>query len=117
MGNLLCHYINEYEFVKECSMIIKEILAELETKDHPVAKAFFKKEGCKVLVLAFKKDMVLKEHKANVPTKLVVLNGEVMYKSEMTEQVLSRYDEFEIPVNELHTVHAKEDSLCMLIQG
>lgn len=98
-------------------MIIKETLAELELKDHPVAKALYKKEGFKVLVLAFKKDMILKEHKANVPTKLVVIKGEVMYKSETTEQFLICFDEFEIPVNELHSVYAKENSLCLLIQG
>ena len=98
-------------------MIIKEILAELETKDHPVAKALFKKEGFKVLVLAFKDGMVLKEHKANVPTKLVVLEGSVKYKSETTEIELGKYDEFEIPVNELHAVNALENSLCMLVQG
>ena len=98
-------------------MIIKEILAELEMKDHPVAKALFKKEGFKVLVLAFKNGMVLKEHKANVPTKLVVLEGRVKYKSETTEIELGKYDEFEIPVNELHAVNALENSLCMLVQG
>ena len=98
-------------------MIIKDVLAELQIKDHPVAKALYKKVGFKVLVLAFKKDMLLKEHKANVPTKLVVLNGEVMYKSATSQQHLNCYDEFEIPVNELHEVLAKEDALCMLIQG
>ncbi len=98
-------------------MIIKDVLNELEIKEHPVAKALYKKEGFKVLVLAFKKDMILKEHKANVPTKLVVIMGEVMYKSETTRQCLNCYDEFEIPVNETHAVVAREDSLCMLIQG
>ena len=98
-------------------MIIKEILAELEMKDHPVAKALFKKEGFKVLVIAFKNGMVLKEHKANVPTKLVVLEGSVKYKSETTEIELGKYDEFEIPINELHDVNALENSLCMLVQG
>ena len=98
-------------------MIIKEILAEIETKDHPVAKALFKKEGFKVLVIAFKNGMVLKEHKANVPTKLVVLEGSVKYKSETTEIELGKYDEFEIPINELHAVNALENSLCMLVQG
>ena len=38
-------------------MIIKDVLNELEIKEHPVAKALYKKEGFKVLVLAFKKDM------------------------------------------------------------
>ena len=98
-------------------MIIKDALKELETKDHPIAKALCKKDQFKILVLAFKKDMELKEHKANVPTKLVVLKGKVIYKSEATVQVLSCYDEFEIPINVLHAVLAKEDSLCMLIQG
>ena len=98
-------------------MIIKEILAELEMKDHPVAKALFKKEGFKVLVIAFKNGMALKEHKANVPTKLVVLEGSVKYKSETTEIELGKYDDFEIPINELHAVNALENSLCMLVQG
>ena len=98
-------------------MIIREILSELETKDHPVAKALYKKEGFKVLVLAFKKEMILKEHKAHVPTKIVVLDGRVIYKSDAEEIILDKYDEFDIPVNELHAVHALEDSLCMLLQG
>lgn len=98
-------------------MIIKEILAELETKEHPIAKALFKREGFKVLALGFKKEMILKEHKANVPTKLVVLQGTVIYKSDVTMLTLNQYDEFEIPVNELHAVTALEDALCMLIQG
>ena len=98
-------------------MIIKEILSELEAKDHPVAKALFKKEGFKVLVLAFKDGMVLKEHKANVPTKLLVLEGSVKYKSETTEIELGKYDDFVIPINELHAVNALENSLCMLVQG
>ena len=98
-------------------MIIKEILAELETKEHPIAKALFKREGFKVLALGFKKEMFLKEHKANVPTKLVVLQGTVIYKSDVTMLTLNQYDEFEIPVNELHAVTALEDALCMLIQG
>ena len=98
-------------------MIIKEILSELETKDHPVAKALYKKEGFKVLVLAFNKGMILKEHKAHVPTKLVVLDGSVKYISEITEIELGKYDEFKIPINELHAVNALADSVCMLIQG
>lgn len=98
-------------------MIIKEILSELETKDHPIAKALYNKEGFKVLVLAFKKGMILKEHKAHVPTKLVVLDGKVLYKSDAEEIIFNKYDEFDIPLNDLHAVSALEDSLCMLLQG
>jgi len=98
-------------------MIIKEILSELETKDHPVAKALYKKEGFKVLMLAFKKEIILKGHKAHVPTKLVVLDGRVFYKSEAEEIILDKYDEYDIPFNDLHAVQALEDSFCMLLQG
>ncbi len=98
-------------------MVIKDILSELETKDHPVAKALYKKEGFKVLMLAFKKGMILKEHKAHMPTKLVVLDGKVTYRSEALEIKLDKFDEFEIPVDDLHAVYALEDSLCMLLQG
>lgn len=73
-------------------MVIKDILSELETKDHPVAKALYKKEGFKVLMLAFKKGMILKEHKAHMPTKLVVLDGKVTYKSEAEEIKLDKFD-------------------------
>lgn len=98
-------------------MIIKELLAELETRENPAAKALYKTEGFKVLVMAFKNGMILKEHKANVPTKLVVLNGKINYKSDSDNIELSQYEEFEIPVHDVHMVIALEDSLCILIQG
>lgn len=98
-------------------MIIKEILAELETKNHPVAKALYKSDAFKVLAIAFKKDMVLKEHKAHLPSKLIIMQGAVMYKNMDMERFLHQYDEHIIPADEIHFVEAIEDSLCMLIQG
>lgn len=97
--------------------MIKEVLAELEIKNHPLAKALFKNDTCKVLVIAFKKGMILKEHKANMASKLIVLNGKVIYIHEESKTTLGQYDEFEIPINQVHSVEAVEDSLCLLIQG
>ena len=97
--------------------MIKNALAEVEIKNHPVANALFKSEGCKVLVIAFKKGMILKEHKANITSKLIVLNGKVNYVNDEMRTALGQYDEFEIPINQLHSVEAVEDSLCLLIQG
>jgi quercetin dioxygenase-like cupin family protein len=97
--------------------MIKEILAELETKNHPVAKALYKTDAFKVLAIAFKKGMVLKEHKAHLPSKLIVMEGSVMYKNKDVERFLHKYDEHVIPTDETHFVEAIEDSLCMLIQG
>jgi quercetin dioxygenase-like cupin family protein len=97
--------------------MIKEILAELETKNHPVAKALYKTDAFKVLAIAFKKGMVLKEHKASLPSKLIVMEGSIMYKNKDIERFLHKYDEHVIPADETHFVEAIEDSLCILIQG
>jgi quercetin dioxygenase-like cupin family protein len=98
-------------------MIIKEALAELELKDNPLAKLMHTGVAFKVIVLAFKKGMVLKEHKTSVPTKLTVLTGNVKYSSENLIRTIDTYEELEIPLEEMHTIEAIEDSLCLLIQG
>lgn len=98
-------------------MIIKEILSQLENSDHPVAKALHKGENFKVLVIAFKKGMILKEHKANLPSKITVIEGNVVYKEGDAVVHLSKYDETPIPVHILHSVEAMADSICVLTQG
>ena len=98
-------------------MILKEIIASLKNAEHPVAKALHKGDHFKVLAMGFKKGMVLKEHKAHLPTKLFVLNGQVIYKENEISTTLSTYEEIEIPINILHSVEAVEDSLCLLTQG
>jgi quercetin dioxygenase-like cupin family protein len=92
--------------------IIKEAINQLSNSQHPVAKAFHKGEHFKVLVIAFKKGMALKEHKAHMPSRLVVIEGNVIYKEEGRLVDLKQYDETDIPVEE-----AKEDSICILTQG
>jgi quercetin dioxygenase-like cupin family protein len=98
-------------------MIIKEILAELKTKEHPIAKALYKTDAFKVLAIAFKKGMVLKEHSTSLPSKLIVMQGAIQYKNIDIERFLHQYDDHVIPANETHFVEAIEDSLCILIQG
>ena len=98
-------------------MVLKEILQQLETAVHPVAKALHKGDHFKVLAIAFKKGMILKEHQAHLPSKLFVLHGEVIYKEGEVTTPLSAYDEMAIPVQVLHSVEALSDSLCLLTQG
>lgn len=98
-------------------MTIKTIFSELETASHPVAKALHKGKDFRVLVIGFLKGMVLKEHKAHLPSKLTVLAGKVVYKEEGIQEELSVYDEKEIPLNVTHSVEALSDSLCLLTQG
>ena len=98
-------------------MTIKEILKQLETANHPVAKPLHKGDNFKVLVIGFKSGMKLKDHQAHIPSKLTVISGKVIYKQPEKDVVLQKFDEVEIPVNTVHSVEAKEDSICLLTQG
>lgn len=98
-------------------MIIKEVLAELETKNNPVAKSLHKGSHFNVLILGFKKGMVLKEHKAGLPSKLTVLEGRIIYTIQDRNIELSKFDTIDIPVSEVHAVEALEDAICLLSQG
>ena len=98
-------------------MTIKNVLKELESAKNPVAKAIHKGEHCKVLVLAFKTGMILKEHKTSLPTKLTVLEGEVIYIEGDVQKKLGQYEETEIPVGIMHSVECTKEALCLLTQG
>lgn len=98
-------------------MTIQQILAELPGASKPIARVLHKGEGFKVLAIGFTKGMILAEHKANVPSRLTVIKGSVIYKSDEQSHILQTYDEFEIPVGELHAVEATADSICLLFQG
>ena len=98
-------------------MTIKDIKQELKTAIHPVAKSLHHGMGFKVLIMGFRKGMILKEHKAHIRSKLTVVEGAVIYKEAHRVVELIQYDEVEIPVEITHSVEAMEDSLCILSQG
>jgi len=98
-------------------MTIKDIKEELNSSDNPIAKSLHHGAGFKVLVLGFKKGMILTEHQSYTQSKLTVLEGAVLYKEENSEVTLMQYDEVEIPIEVSHSVEAIEDSLCLLTQG
>lgn len=103
--------------MRRYTMTIQTILDQLETSDTPVAKAFHKGEQFKVLIFGFKKGMDLKDHDAHMPTKLLVLSGDLMYHKKKETIRLKKHDEINIPADEQHSLHALEDSLVLLTQG
>ena len=98
-------------------MILNEIVQQLQASSHPVAKSLHHGENCKVLCIGFKKGMLMKEHKTNLPATLYVFEGEVVYKEGEKIQVLKKNEEVKIPVEKPHSVEALENSLCLLIQA
>lgn len=97
--------------------MFKDILKKLENAVNPVVHVVQNTSCSKVIVIAFKKGMVLKEHKTDVTAKLLVIKGSVIYKEESQRTELFLYDEKDIPVTVLHSVEAIEDSLCLLFKG
>lgn len=100
-------------------MVIKEILAELahQNSDRPKIKILKKGEDYKIIVMGFKKGMILKEHSTPIPAKLLVIEGKVNYKEADKNLIIDKFDEYEIPINVIHAVDALEDSICLLIQA
>lgn len=98
-------------------MILKEILQELETSKDPVYKMLRKGENSHTLAIGFKKGMLLKKHKSDIPARIVVIKGEVVYNSDNGSTTLGLYDEYEIPIKEFHWVEANEDSLMLVMKG
>lgn len=98
-------------------MVIKEIKEKLASATNPIAKPLHVGTGFKTLAIGFIKGMILKEHKANLPSKLTVLEGAVVYKQDDKSTTLHQYDTHDIPVEIMHSVEALENSLCLLTQG
>ena len=59
----------------------------------------------------------MKEHITKLPAVLTILKGHIIYKQGNIEKSLFQYDDIHIPVNEMHSLLALEDSLCLLTQG
>lgn len=98
-------------------MTIKDIKEQLKDSDKPIAKSFHIGDKFKVLIFGFKKGMKLEDHKANHPTKLLVLEGDIMYHVDKNDTRLSQYDEVDIPANMTHSLSALNASLVLLTQG
>jgi tellurite resistance-related uncharacterized protein len=97
--------------------MFKELFQKLATAENPIAQVVQKTACSKVLVIAFKKGMILKEHKTDVLAKLLVINGSVTYKEKNHQEKLFLYDEKNIQPDIFHSVEANEDSLCLLFKG
>ncbi len=98
-------------------MIVEELREQLKSAKKPIAKSFHTGDHFKVLLFGFNKGMELEYHKAYHPTKLLVLEGEVIYREKGEERSMKQYDEVRIPIEMIHSIEAKEDSLVLLTQG
>ncbi|WP_374950113.1 hypothetical protein [Mucilaginibacter sp.] len=98
-------------------MIIKNIVAQLEAAIRPVSKIVKTGDSFKSLAIGLKKGMVWRDHKAAMPTRLLVIKGHVAYRQDDQLTELDLFSDMDIPVDIIHSLEAREDSICVLIQG
>lgn len=97
-------------------MLVKEILSELETATKPVVRKFQQEEGSHVLAIGLNKNVVLKEHKSDIPARILVNKGSVTYIAGDNRTRLDLFDEHVIPIGEYHSVEPQEDSVFLVIK-
>ena len=97
-------------------MLIKEILSELPTATKVLVKRFEQEEGSHVLAIGLNRDVILKEHKSDIPARILVIKGAVTYISGEKRTRLDLFDEHIIPVGEYHAVEPHEDSIFLVIK-
>lgn len=97
-------------------MLIKEILSELPTATKVLVKRFEQEEGSHVLAIGLNRDVILKEHKSDIPARILVIKGAVTYIAGEKRTRLDLFDEHIIPVGEYHAVEPHEDSIFLVIK-
>ena len=98
-------------------MTIEAIKKQLKSAKHPVAKSFHVGDHFKVLLFGFNKGMKLEDHEVHNPTKLLVLEGEVIYHQGKKDTRLKKHDEIDIPAEVTHSVAALKETIILLTQG
>ena len=97
--------------------ILKEVLKEVESAKKPVVKKLQEGKEGHVLAIGMQAEVVLKEHKSDIPAKIVVIKGQIAYNAGDNQKIISLYEEHDIPVAEYHWVQALKDSLFLVIKG
>ncbi|NJW52333.1 hypothetical protein [Salinimicrobium oceani] len=97
-------------------MLLKELNRELSSASKPLVKRFEQAEGSHVLAIGLNHDVILKEHKSDIPARIVVIKGAITYISGNNSIHLDVFDELEIPIGEYHSIEPREASIFFVIK-
>jgi len=95
-------------------MTIKEIQEQIKTATKPVVSLLTKGTQSKLIAIGLGKGVELKKHKAPGPTRIIMLQGELEYKTTDKIVSLAAMDEYQIPLEEIHSVKGKEAAVFLL---
>lgn len=97
--------------------VIKNVKEELLSQDGPIVKKLHANDSFRAIILGFNSGTTFKDHKANWPSKLTIMEGSVEFLQEGNITVLEKYDTHDIEVGIIHAVRATSDSICLLTQS
>jgi len=95
-------------------MTIKEIFEKTKSANKPVTQLLSKGSNSKLIGIGLRKDVVLKEHKAPGPTTMVILKGQLEYTTKESVKNFYELNEYQIPLEEIHSVKGVEDCVFLL---
>lgn len=98
-------------------MLLTEMNAELSAASKPLVKKFDQKDGSHVLAIGLNKNVSLKEHKSDIPARIVVIKGAITYIAGENRTTLNLFDEHVIPIGEYHSVETGENSIFLVIKN
>lgn len=97
-------------------MFIKEILADLPGAAKPIIRKYEQKEGSNILAIGLNQNVILKEHKSDIPARILVIKGAINYVTKEKRVEIALFEEHVIPVGEYHSVEPQEDSIFLVIK-
>lgn len=97
--------------------IIKNVLLKMKRSSGPITEVLQAGDDFSVTVVGLKRGELLCDRATNKKTKLIVLNGGVLYKDPRGKFPLFDYDEHKIPIGVAHSLTAIRKSICLLIKG
>jgi hypothetical protein len=98
-------------------LIINKIAEGLSKSDVPIIKQVYDKAGCKLLAIGLRSGVTFPEHLAPSKAKLIVVQGEIDFKTATDIYRFERFDSFDIPLHVKHSVVGIYDAIFLLLLG
>lgn len=97
--------------------VLNKISQALSTSEKPIIKQIYNQEGEKMLAIGLKTGVVFPEHLAPSRAKLMVIQGEVDYRTAVDTFRFQSFDTYEIPIGVKHSVVGVEDAIFLILFG
>jgi quercetin dioxygenase-like cupin family protein len=95
--------------------IVENLISIIDCKGLKVEK-LASKEGCETLLIVLEKGHWFPEHTSPRDVLLIVLEGDISFNINNTNDLLQKHQTFTFPANEKHKVFSNEDSKFLIIR-